>query len=91
MLEQTIDRLSTRDVYDTSTTNILLELTIIVFKYNLLDFFNGTYISVDTLFCLLRIYLRFSRTSIAQGDVRRHLQFITEYAVCYRLRCNKIY
>ena len=46
---------------------------------------NGTYMSVDTSYCFRHIYLRFSRTSIAQGDVRRRLQFITEYLVKARL------
>ena len=32
MLEQTIDRLSTRDVCNTSNTNILLELTEVAFN-----------------------------------------------------------
>ena len=52
---------------------------------------NGIYIPVDTSCYSRHIYLRFSRMSIAQGDVRRRLQFITEYAVCYRSHCNKIY
>ena len=44
-------------------------------------FLFGIYISVDTSCCSRHIYLRFSRTSIAQGDVGKRLQFITEYLV----------
>ena len=43
----------------------------------------------DIKCCLLRIYLRFSRTIIAQGDVRRRWQFITEYLVKAWLQCGK--